>query len=226
MSNGTSPSVFDDMTNKDLKEYCDAEEIFVASKNVSKPTKKEYLLAIQSFEKMQHENIQAYVEQAEPVLEEVEVESDNEPEEEDEFFKEIMAEKSKVASTPKKKGALTRAQKRKKQYDELMPLKRVLITSNATNQTKSNVEYVTWGNGLLGHKTDLVYMGKPWHVREGALRNMRNANVSISRQDGNNIVYETVPAYNIQVLDALSPEEIEKIAKRQTIRDASIESLI
>ncbi len=124
---------------------------------------------------------------------------------------------------------LTRSQKRRKQYNELMALKRVIITSNSTNQTKTDgIERIAWGNRLLGHQVDNIVLGKPWHVREGALRNLRNSIIRqpIQDDDANTVKFETVPAWNIQVLEPLSKEEIERIAKRQTIRDASIESLI
>ncbi len=192
----------EEMKNKDLIEYCKEEGIEVEAKNVSKPTKTELLDAIKKFEAEQLGEIEGFFEPEE--IEELE----NKPE----------VEKPKM----------TRAQKRKKQHDELFPLRRVLITSNATNQTQTNLKFITWGNGLIGHQTDRVYLGKPWHVREGALRNMRNATISKSIQDeeGNTVRFETVPAYNIQELQPLSKKEIDLIAKRQTIRDASIESLI
>ncbi len=110
-----------------------------------------------------------------------------------------------------------------------MALKRVLITSNSTNQTKTHgIERISWGNRLVGHNTDNVVIGKPWHVREGALRNMKSAiiNQSIQDDDANQVRSETVPAWNIQELAPLTEKDIEKIAKRQTIREASIESLI
>ena len=196
-----------DMTNNDLMQYCKDEGIEVEAKNVSKPTKKELLTAIKKFEQSQFgDNVDDFLAADEKVIE---------------------AEKLARETKPKNQ-KLTRAQKRKKQYNELMPLKRVLITSNADNQTKTNLEFITWGNGLIGHHTDRVYLGKPWHVREGALRNMRRAMItrSVQNEDENKIDFETVPAYNIQELDPLSESEIELIAKRQTIRNASIESLI
>ena len=213
----------DDMTNKDLAEYCKEEGIDVDSKNVSKPTKKELLAAIAKFEEAQTEPA---VEAAIPELSEEEIEDEGMTDA-DEFLAEV--ETPAVKAKPAKKGAkLTRGEKRKQQRAELMPLRRVLITTNADNQTKTSLLFITWGNGLLGHLTDRVYLGKPWHVRQGALNNMKRANTRISIQDeeGNQVKFETVPTYNIIELEALTEEEIEKIAKRQTIRDASIESLI
>ncbi len=208
---------FEKMTNKDLAEYCIDEGIKVDSKNVSKPTKPELLKAIKEFETKQSEPVETATE------EEIEDEGMTDV---DEFLTQMNPEppvpvKSKTAK-------LTRAQKRKIQYNELMPLKRVMITTNADNQTKTNLVFITWGNGLLGHKTDRVYLGKPWHVRQGALNNMRDAMTRISIQDeeGNQVRFETVPTYNIVDLAPLTKDEIERIGKRQIIRDASIESLI
>ena len=191
----------EEMKNKDLIDYCNEEGIEVKSKNVSKPTKTELLDAIKKFEAEQMGDVEDFLE----------------PEEIEELEKK-----------PEVKKKMTRAQKRKMQHDELFPLKRVLITSNATNQTQTNLKFITWGNGLIGHQTDRVYLGKPWHVREGALRNLRNATISKSIQDeeGNTVRFETVPAYNIQELPQLTKKEIDLIAKRQTIRNSSIESLI
>ena len=197
-----------DMTNADLAEYCDNEGIDVDSKNVSKPTKEEFLLAIAAFEAEQNENIDDFLKQK------------------DEGNTDGLQEKQETKEVEPKK--LTRGQKRRKQYNELMPLRRVKITTNADNQTKTSLVFITWGNGLIGHNTDRVYLNKPWHVREGALRNMENAITTDPVQDdeGNTVRFETKPTYNIIRMDPLTKHEIEIIKKRQIIRDASIESLI
>ena len=200
----------EEMTNKDLIEYCEAEGIDVDSKNVSKPTKKELLESIKQYEKEQLGDVEEFLE-PETIVEKMDA------------VDEALGEK--IPTKPKKQ---TRAQKRRVQYNELMPLKRVLVSSNADNQTKTSLEFVTWGNGLIGHHTDRVYLNKPWHVREGALRNMERAIIteSIQNEEENRVDTVTKPAYNIQRLDPLTEEERERIGKRQIIRDASIESLI
>lgn len=208
----------EDFTNSELKQYCTDDGIKVESKNVSKPTKKEYLTAIKLAANSSQE--------LEPEVITETDELEDEMTDADDFLNIGEPVATKVISSKKKK--LTRAQKRKIQYSELMPLRRVLITSNATNQTQQNLHFVTWGNGLIGHNTDRVYLGKPWHVREGALRNMEQAIITTPVQDdeGNQVRFETKPAFNIRRLDPLSKTEIELIGKRQTIRDSSIESLI
>ncbi len=205
------------MTNKDFKEYCEEGGIDVDSKNVSKPTRKEYIKSIEKFEGSLAETNESkpeVIERSEPVV--------------DSFAAEVESMNKEV--TPVTTGSRTnRKQKKRAQEKEVMSLKRVLITSNSTNQTKTNgIERISWGNRLVGHNTDNVVIGKPWHVREGALRNMRGAVISQSIQDddANQVRSETVPAWNIQLLDPLTKKEIEKIGKRQIIRDASIESLV
>ncbi len=211
------------MKNAELIQFCKDEGIDVPAKNISKPTKNELLAAIKEFYS------KTDIEEKNEGLDAVEEELEAEMTDADEFLAEpeTNAAEKKVPATKESK-AKTRARKRRQQYDELMPLKRVLITSNADNQTKTNLVFITWGNGLIGHKTDRVYLGRPWHVREGALRNMRNSVIrrSIQNEDENRVDWETVPAYNIQELAPLTKQEIETIGRRQTIRDASIESLV
>jgi len=211
---------YNGMNNKDFKEYCETEGIDVDSKNVSKPTRAEYIASIEKFEN----KMAIKVVEKEPEFEEAKAD--------DSFLAEVESinkevEKPVVKAT--KDGKETRGQKRRKQYNELMALKRVNITSNATNQTKTDgIERISWGNRLLGHQTDNVVIGKPWHVREGALRNMALSTISQSIQDdeGNQVRTEIVPAWIIQYLEPLTPDQIKQIAKKQTIRDSSIDSLI
>ena len=200
---------YKDMKNKDLKEYCEEEGIDVDSKNVSKPTRTEYIDSIEAFEASNGEKV---------VTEKFETIAD-----EDDFVKEVkMVQAETISASPRKKRI-------SKKNHPLMSLKRVIVTSNANNQTKTGgIERISWGNRTLGHNTDNVMIGKPWHVREGALRNLKSATIRISTTDdnGNHAGVDKAPAWVIQYLDPLTKEEINKIAKRQTIRDASIDSLI
>ena len=211
---------YESMKNADLKEYCVDEGIDVDSKNVSKPTRKEYIQAIEKFEAIIGEPV---------VTEEFETIAD-----EDDFTKEVAEIKLEtlpdgVQEKDQTKKIVSRKQKKRAQEKELLALKRVIVTSNATNQTKTNgIERISWGNRLIGHQTDNVVIGKAWHVREGALRNMKGATItqSVQDDDGNQVKFETVDSWVIQYLDPLTKDQINKIAKRQTIRDASIDSLI
>jgi hypothetical protein len=218
---------FKAMSNAKLKSFCAKNEIKVDAKNVSKPTKKEYVAAIDKagfIERvLEYDEIDVSLNDPLEELDQEDVEDFlNQTEEEENGLQE------KEKNAPKKE--MTRSQKRSLQYKELMVLKRAIVTPNETNQTriKNQVEYCTWGNRLLGHHTDKFPTGTPWHFREGALRNLRNMKVSRSIQDdeGNTIRFETVPAYIVQELDPLTKKEVETIARRQIIRDSSIDSLI
>jgi len=206
------------MTNKELIAYCERNNIDVDSKNVSKPTKAEIYKAIQEAGDLMEESS-------------IDVEGLSEVDEEDldewlDISPETMEEKIKAAAAKKP----TRAQLRQIHRDTMMPLRRVLITENDKNQTTipTQVHYSTWGSRLGGHYTDRFVCGSPWHVRQGALNNLQGMMVARSIQDeeGNAIRHETVPKYIIQVLAPLTADERETIAKRQLIRDSSIESLI
>ena len=203
------------MTNKELAEYCSENEISVESKNVSKPTKTEYLNAI-----YENEGDILGDELIDPITLADDVES----------FLDVSDTENEVQNNSKKEKQLTRSEKRRLKWKELMPLRRVIINSNDNSQTKikNQVEFATWGNRLIGHHTDRFVLGRPWHVREGALRNLRNMKISrsIQDEDGNTVRFETVPAYIIQELEPLSKNEIELIAKRQVIRESSIEQTI
>jgi hypothetical protein len=214
---------FDKMTNKQLQEYCEINNIRVDSKNVSKPTKSEYILAIS-----EHEAGLSIVDKIDDVIDESLIQDttiDNDSDLGDFFDNNDNVKPERV-----KKKVMTRAEKRKKQYAELMPLRRVIINSNDNNQTrtKNQVEFCTWGNRLLGHYTDKFILGRPWHVHEGALRNLEGKQIRVPIQDdeGNTVRFEVMPAYIVQRLDNLSQDEIDVIAKRQTIRNNSIDNLV
>ena len=200
---------YQNMKNADFKLYCESEGIDVDSKNVSKPTRDEYIIAIEKFESSQQAGDNEFL-NTEPEL----------------GVYNGMQEEKKPET--KKVKPLTRAQKRRKQYNTLMVKKRVIITNNSSNQTKQPMEYISWGNRTLGHNTDIIVFDKPWHVREGALRNLRGAVITESIQDeeGNQVRFETKASYIIQELPPLTREEIDLIAKKQLIRDSSIDSLI
>ena len=208
------------MTNKELIAYCSRNNIDVDSKNVSKPTKDELFKAIEAVGDTVSEEL---VE--DEGLDEFDVNEGL-----DEFL-DISDEVEKVISAPQRLSEkATREQRRRAVKAELTPLRRVIITENDKNQTtiSTQVHYCTWGNRLIGHLTDRFVCGSPWHVREGALRNLRSmmAGKSIQDEEGNTIRHETINKYIIQELPPLTEDERAIIGKRQLIRDSSIESLI
>lgn len=196
---------FKELTNNELQAFCEENNIDVDSKNVSKPTKTEFLAAIERNAEREKVVTDDFLD--------VDI-ADPEAEKET-----IIADKAPTES---------RAKKRRRLYNEMHALKRVVVTSNSTSQTKQGLVFITWGNRLLGHNTDRVQLEKPWHVREGALRNMKAAMIteSVQDEDGNSIKTKPKKAYYIEELEPLTKEEIQDIARRQQIRDSSIDSLI
>ncbi len=199
---------YNEKTNKELKEICEERNIEVDSKNVSKPTKKEFLTAI---EKDDASADSFLTDNAIEIVEKVEEKTE-----------------TKVDVKEAKKKELTKSEMKRMQFNELMAMKRVIVTQVGDNQTKLQNKTFSWGNRVVGHQTDRVVFGKPWHVREGALRNIRAAMVTESVQnfEQNRVDTITKPEYIVQDLTPLTKKEIEAIAKRQTIRDSSLESLI
>jgi hypothetical protein len=199
---------YSNMTVKQLKEA--ASELMVdveATTESGKPSKDDYINALQDFDKEQ-----GFEEEPKAEIENVELEP------------EIEVKKDKKLTAAQK-----RSQLKRKQFDELMVLKRVIITSNQENQTKDPigaVRYVTWGNGLIGHKTDRYILGKPWHIRQGALNNLKEATLFKSQPNPSTGAPETVevPFWNIQTLDPLSKDELKKMGEKQKVRDAALDA--
>jgi len=187
---------FEEMTNAELVSYCEENEIEVESKG-KKPNKTELLAAV---------GVSGT--------------------EEDEFLAEAMEQVNKANATvklDKEAGKLTKAQIKKEQFKKQMALQRVLITDNSDNQTKTDLMFVSWGNRILGYHTDRVLLGKPWHVRTGAMNNLRDATIYKPVQDDKGVVTTVkVPKYNIVDLGLLSEAEYKVIGEKQKIRNASL----
>lgn len=129
-----------------------------------------------------------------------------------------------VAVQPGAPKKLTKSQKRKLQYKDGMKLIRVLVTSNDTNQTKQELITVGWGNNLLGYHNDRIILGKPWHVRNGALANLRDRTIKtpVQNEEHNRIDYVTIPAYNIVDLGLLTMKEYREMGEKQKAKEASL----
>jgi hypothetical protein len=225
-------STFENKKNSELVAFCKENQIKVNSKN-PKPNKTELLDAISGFF-ASSDNIEAIPNNTDESITIDNIIADDmldisisEPEmsSADDFLSEEVV-KAPAPVKPK----MTRAEKRRKQYKELMAVKHVIIMKNDDNQTKikNQVHFSTWGNRLLGYHTDRFLLDTPWHVRQGALNNLKNVKVStaIIDSEGNTVGFETKPGYVITQLDDLTVDQIKAIAKKQVIRDASIESLI
>ncbi len=191
---------YEDQTNADLSSLIEDLGIEVDAKNPKKPNKAELVAALYKYD---------------GVVPEVQ---------EDE-------EDVKVEVVAKPNAKKTKGQLRREQSNKYMRLIRVTVTSNSSSQTKADprqVMTISWGNELLGYHTDRLILGRPWHVRYGALQNLTNCEITTSTQNYEKNKIETTvgPAYNIDKMTPLTRVELDKMAKRQTIRDSSIEALI
>jgi hypothetical protein len=217
---------YEDMTNAQLKELCKDNDIEVNAKKATQPTRAELMTAIENAGLDEDVAIDS------EIATDAEVEAEGIVQEEDalsSFEKAAMAEaeslmtpEAKLAKAEKKVRA-TKAQKQKK---ELMRLVRVIIVDHQKNQTapvKNAVHFVGWGNRLVGYHTERIVLGKPWHVRQGALDNLRSVimTVPIQNDEKNRIDWESGPRYSITELPPLTRDELEDIAKKQRIREQS-----
>ncbi len=195
---------YEEMTNAELKQYCEDNGIEVTAKNPAKPNKAELLGAIDGT--MADANAQDDSFAAEAVQQVEEAKK--------------AVEKPKIVAT----GEKTAAQKRRAVYNKKMALKRVLVTDNKDNQTKQDLMTVAWGNRELKYHTDRVVLGKPWHVRQGALDNIIASTYSkpVQNYETNTIDYVTTPMFNIVDLGILSKEEYARIAEKQNVRNATL----
>jgi len=218
-----------DMKLDELMELAKSKGItkFENAKNPYKPNKTEAIEAITNGDSIavvdDIDNIMAEEEQALIEAKKLEAQAA-----EEEVAKKAEKEAKSAGELMKKLG---KNNLKKKQYKDLMKYNRVLITSNDDKQDKAELIFVTWGNRLLGHHTDRVYLGKPWHVREGALQNMKRARVVVQQPkydkqgNENGVAYTEIPGYNIVELGLLKPEEYAEMGKKQAMRNAAAESL-
>ena len=193
-----------EFTNKELKEVCDEVELeFPEAKNPSKPNKTEMITALQK-----HDGTWISPKEEASIAAEAE---------------EVQKALGATKSTP-----LTKRQKQRQIKRSKMALQHVIITSNdrsVTHKMKNVVYYFGWGNsGFLGYQNDKAIMGKPWHVRQGALDRLEDMVLSIPFQPegSNRIEYEVIPAFTVQRLNQLTEDERRIIGKRQQIRDENM----
>ena len=190
---------YDEQTNAELSSLIEDLGIDVEAKNPKKPNKAELVAALNKYDGVDPE--------AEEAIEE--------PQE--------VQKKAKSAKQTKKA-------QYKEQYNKMMKLMRVNVTSNSQSQTKpmpNQVLPVSWGNRVLGYHTDRLILGKPWHIRYGALLNLKNSvtTISVQNDEKNRVDTQVIPSYNIIELKSLTKPELDKMAKRQIIRDESLEAL-
>ncbi len=148
------------------------------------------------------------------------------PEMEDEVTEEELKEflgTKKLQTADQKEGKKVKT--KKKLERELMKYHRVVVIPNDEQTRQRQMMFISWGNDVIGHHTDKVVFETPWHVREGALNNLRAAKMTKQDVDKNgNLKVTEIDAYNISELDLLSEEEYKRIGEKQKLRDAAIDS--
>jgi ABC-type enterochelin transport system substrate-binding protein len=187
---------YEDKTNKELVELCEELNIDVDAKNPSKPNKAELITALEAYDAETEDFVSG-----------------------DDMVEQIEEAAENPAATTE-----TKAQKRRRQVRELTKKVRVIATSNADNQTKTDLITIGWGNDLIGHQNDRLLLGKPWHIRQGALDTLRamTINKAVQNDEQNRVDYVELPAYNVQDLGLLSKEEYKAMADKQKVRDAAV----
>lgn len=190
----------DNMKSKELKDYCNENDITVNAKTKGKPTVAEFKEAIINYESEGLADIDVITTEREELeeLKDVDVK--------------VLTKAEKLSI------------KRRIQRSELLRTERVIIRSNKDTQTKSEMEYITWGNDLVGHKTDIVIFDKPWTLRVGAVNNLKKATLMKSKpRSANNKmpVLVSSPAYSVEILPPFTQDELDVIGKSQTILDNS-----
>lgn len=199
----------EELTNEELKTLIDnlTDEgalINVDAKNPSKPNKTELLTALNKYKK--------------------ELAGDEEDEEDEEDLK-----KSSELDTPVKKivkaSELPRSQRKRLQIADKFRKECVLITDTNNMQTPDKAMFVSWGNGLIGHQTDVVNLeGRfPQYVRRGALDNLKNVMKRVPYQNdkSDEIKYRYEQRYLITPAAGLSAGELQKKKIEQQIKAAN-----
>jgi len=138
------------------------------------------------------------------------------------------AEFDKEFSDAKSKSEVKKKKKTKRQLkEELMALKRVVVTElrqvqQYENDDSNRVEFITWGNAVVGFHTNKVVFGTPWFLPVGCIRNLEGVRYQKIDNKRTQVAQSTAPrpAYKIDYLPMPTKSELETIAKRQQLRAA------
>jgi len=186
------------MTNAELKQLVEDFDLTVEANNPKKPTKAEYVTVLDAYKRHQ------------------EIINGIEPEVEDESLEEVVEVAVAYKDLPK-------AEKAKLQRADLMRKECVIVQDTQTTQTSMSNAYIAWGNDLIGQHTDIVYFGKKWMVRRGAIKNMRD--VIITEKNQKNfaaaILPTTRPRYIIVPAEGMNKDEIAAKVVEQALRNAT-----
>lgn len=152
----------------------------------------------------------------------------------------VDANKSEVMIRPKPESKprprkLSISQKRALLRKKLYKLVRVIVKSNDNSvrytvddmRDAKQVLAIPWGNGLLGKiETTQIPLGEVTHIHYGALLNLQQAyktNIYVDKSSGT-MVEEKSSAdneFDIKILPALTPQEIEEGKKKQILREST-----
>ena len=97
---------------------------------------------------------------------------------------------------------------------------RVRSTKSSTKASNLESEVFTAGNSVVGTVKRLIQFGEPWHVEQILLNSLQEKKYQlfVSKKDARGVVHtkaRSVKAYNIAILDPLTPEEMAELADRQ-----------
>ena len=188
---------YEDYTVAQLKIECKALEIKVTAKNPGKPNKTEYLAALSK-----HLNYGA--DEAVEGMEPAEV-----------LEAEAVTDDTATTRKPQTTAQLARL--------DMFRKDRVVIHDIQDNQSKDKDELlpISWGNRLLGGQTDFVSLnGEPQFVRNGALKNMRDATTVVHERGSNSAKRNIVKRFVITDVAGYTPEQLKDLADKQRLRNA------
>lgn len=218
---------YEEMTNAELKAICAENDYKIVAKKATQPTQAELLVAIENGQAAETEVVNDSVAEGEGYSEPEEIQ---EEEVMDSFAKaalaaseKLMTPEAKLAQAEKKANNAKAIAMKKK----LMKLTRVTIIDNQMSQThkvKNAVQFVGWGNRVVGYHNERIILNKPWHVREGALINLRavTMQIPIQNDEANRIDWEDAQRYSITELEPLTKDQIELINKKQNVREQAL----
>ncbi len=192
-------TIFEDMTNAELKEACEDFGLKVKAKNPAKPNKTEYLEALNSFKATQ-----------------------------DEIHKDRNAEKAVAnKTTPVTDGSKRKPQSKAQLMKlDLFMKDRVIVRDMQESQTKDEMISVSWGNRLIGRQTDWIDLsGEPQYVRRGALGNLKEATMVVhtpkkGESGGASMIRKN--RFVIVQVNPLDEKEIEELRAVQAMRNSKL----
>lgn len=111
---------------------------------------------------------------------------------------------------------------------EAMKLLRVIVTPMNPLKRDLQGDIFSVGNSVLPTFTKYVPYNVEWHIPQIMYEMLKEKQETVFHKtkdaQGRDIVLtKTIPAYNINVLPQLTPEELKELAKNQAVRDKAEE---